>query len=983
MIQSNQKTSLLVPYQLPKFIAEDPNYSVFILFLKAYYEWMEQENNVLDYTKSLLTYMDVDTTTQQFLNYYIHDFMSYFPPDILADQTKVLKIAKQLYQSKGTPASYKFLFRVLFDSDFDYFVTGDTVLKASAGTWYVPKSLRLSTVDPNFLYISNLRLFGQTSKSIATIENSIKVGTKTEVFISNIERLFQSGETVTVVDSANQPIYFLNGKQVPTGTLNAETLSAKIVGQISQININPTYRGTLYQPGDPVIVYNGLNTNTQNPISATAVVGTTTTGSIQNINVLNGGYGYTFFPNTFINIANAPGANAIIGNLNPTANGLSNVTYFAIDSIANKHSITIGATAYNFANLSSANANTSLVNALSFLAFTTYPISSVTLLNGGGGISAPPLVTAISGQTSDSLDSSNNGPALLSSAGILAPIQIISGGVGYQNNDTIVITGGGGYGAHANVLSVNATGAIQTVGYVYPNPDSPHHYPLGGLGYSPSVSPNVRVVSANNQASNAVLYIPGILGTGATFSTVTSRVGSISTINIINPGEDYVSAPNVSLSVQDIVVSNVSIANLPRTGDIAFQGSNVSTALYKATVNNITLLVPNADPTQSLYNLRVFNYSSIPGPGKTINILGKNIHLASQNVAYNEYYNSHGVRTYGDGLAQATTKFLNGLVVGAGQYLNTSGQASSYDVLQSSKYNNFTYEITVEKEIAKYRDVLLNLLHPAGMQVLGRFAMRSNANFNTTATEALYHAYPLPYYTGTNASGVTMSANFTSLSSNTVTFTNIPNGNDITQFIFSNQVGYANSIIQIETPHGPNVRSEVWSISNAPSVDLLSSTGSENLASEAGDEDLLYEITTLKLKESYWLTYPNVATVTANSGSNTINIVTLTGSYDIVNDGAYSNTMYPLMDIVYSGDLVQVNNTVYTVSSVDYINGTITVANNFTSNENDFLSVNRTLTATDGQVVIYGPIGLAYTPELTTENDQILITETGTILILN
>jgi len=981
MIQSNQKTSLLVPYQLPKFIAEDPNYSVFVLFLQAYYEWMEQENNVLDYTKSLLTYMDVDTTTQEFLNYFINDFMSYFPPDILADQTKVLKIAKQLYQSKGTPASYKFLFRVLFDSDFDYFVTGDTVLKASAGTWYVPKSVRLETIDPNFLYINNLRLFGQTSKSIATVENSIRSGTKTEVFISNIERLFQSGETITVVDSANQPIYFLNGQQVPAGTLNAETLSAKIVGQISQININPIYRGTLYQPGDPVIVYNGLNSNTPNPIGATAVVGTTTTGSIQNINVLNGGYGYTFSPNTKINIANAPGANAIIGNLNPAANGVSNVTYFAIDSIANKHSITIGATAYNFANLTSANANTSLANALTFLSFTTYPISSVTLLNGGGGISTPPLVTAIAGQPSDSLDTSNNGPALLASAGILAPIQIISGGVGYQNNDTILIKGGGGYGAHANVLSVNATGAIQTVGYVYPNPDSPHHYPLGGLGYSASVTPNVTVVSANNQASNAVLYIPGILGSGATFTTVTSRVGSISTINIINPGEDYVSAPNVSLSVQDIVVSNVSIANLPKTGDIAFQGSNVSTALYKATVNNITLLVPNADPTQSLYNLRVFNYTSSPGPGKTINILGKNIHLASQNVAYNPYYNSHGVRTYGDGLAQATTKFLNGLVVGAGQYLNTSGQASSYDVLQSSKYNNFTYEITVEKEIAKYRDVLLNLLHPAGMQVLGRFAIKSNANFNTTATEALYHGYPLPHYTGTNGSGATMSANFTSLSSNTVTFTNLA-GADISTFIFSNQVGYANSIIQIETPHGPNVRSEVWSI-NLAKDDLLTESGSEDLKIEFGAEDLLTETTSLNLKESYWLTFPNVATVTANYGSNTINIVTLTGSYDIVNDGAYSNTMYPLMDIVYSGDLVQVNNTVYTVSSVNYINGTITVANNFTSNANGFLSVNRTLTATDGQVVIYGPIGLAYTPELTTENDQILTTETGTILILN
>jgi len=188
MIQSNQKQSLLVPYELPKFISEDPNYANFTLFLKAYYEWMEQQNNVLDYSKSLLQDMDVDTTTQQFLQYFINDFMSYFPQDILSDPRKVLKIAKQLYQSKGTPASYQFLFRLLYNTDVDFFY----------GKWYVPRSLKLATSDPNFLNIQNLRMFGNFSKSIATVEAATYDGKKTEVFISNIERLFQSGETVTV-----------------------------------------------------------------------------------------------------------------------------------------------------------------------------------------------------------------------------------------------------------------------------------------------------------------------------------------------------------------------------------------------------------------------------------------------------------------------------------------------------------------------------------------------------------------------------------------------------------------------------------------------------------------------------------------------------------------------------------------------------------------------------------------------------------------
>ena len=74
MIQSNQKTSLLVPYQLPKFISEDPSYANFILFLQAYYEWLEQEGNVLDSTKSIMSNLDVDTTSEQFLQYFLNDF---------------------------------------------------------------------------------------------------------------------------------------------------------------------------------------------------------------------------------------------------------------------------------------------------------------------------------------------------------------------------------------------------------------------------------------------------------------------------------------------------------------------------------------------------------------------------------------------------------------------------------------------------------------------------------------------------------------------------------------------------------------------------------------------------------------------------------------------------------------------------------------------------------------------------------------------
>ena len=714
MISNGQKTSLLIPSQLPGFIRENPDYNNFVSFVQAYYEWMETNGQVLDRAQNLLNYKDIDSTTNDFIDYFINDFLQYFPQDALISKSSAVKVARQLYQSKGTPASYQFLFRILYNSDFDLFYTKDAVLRASDGKGYVAKSLKLATLDKRFLSINNYRLFGETTKSIATVENSVVAGTKTEVFISNIERLFQSGEYVRVVDNANQDVLF-----------SGHPLRAKIVGQISQITIDPNNRGLLYQAGDPVIVYGGLEF--VNGHGATAVVGTTTSGSILNINVTNEGYGYSDSPNTILNITNAPGAIAIVGSLDPRANSVANVAYVPLDSIAPHQYIRLDSLDYQFANVANANTDTVMANAFSFLNMQLFPISSVLLQNGGGNIKKPPVVTA----ESRYLDL-NGDYASFEALGILAPIQITNGGTGYEVGDTIVFTGGTGYDAQAAVTNVAANGMIRTIKYT-----SDGFSPLGGMGYSPTSLPVVSVNSANVLASNASIFVPSILGEGATFSVVTDRTGAISTINILDNGEDYTSKPNVSLKVQDIVVSNVSISDVPSFGDTVYQGISLDLATYSATVNNVTLLTPNGDPALSLYNLRVFEYSSLPDPTKDLKINNKNINLVMANTAYTADYNSNGIRIYGDGRAKANASFLNGLVLSQGQYLNKQGQPSSYDVLQSSIYNNFTYQITVEKEIAKYRDILLNLLHPSGMKVLGRYSLRSNASFTSTAYSSL------------------------------------------------------------------------------------------------------------------------------------------------------------------------------------------------------------------------------------------------------
>jgi hypothetical protein len=1001
MITNGQKTSLLVPYQLPEFIRDNPEYSNFVLFLQAYYEWMEENGEVTDRSKNLLNYKDIDTTTEEFTQYFYNDFLQYFPIEILANKKEVLKIAKELYQAKGTPAAFQFFFRTLYNSDVDFFYTKDAVLKASSGKWYISKSLKLSSDDLNFLGTQNLRIFGESTKSIATIETAVLSRNKIEVFISNIERLFQSGEFVRVVDNNNQEVYFKDGIQVSANTVGAETLRAKVVGQISQVKISPTLRGQLYQgantstgyPGDPIVFYGGLNSETG--LGAQAYIDATTKGSIQRISVANtaipgtnttvllGGFGYSTQNSSnnnysVINILNGGGAVANISGVNTATsvvvgnsfyNPVSTITNVPTDRIGLFALTPLGVVANNknytwngtqkyaaFVNNIDANATTTLANAFSFISFSAYPISAVTVLNQGGGLTAAPIVTAQSlYKTTDGVSTAD-----LGSLGILGPISVDAAGTGYAANDKINIIGGSGYGAYANVKTVAANGAITSVNYVYSS-SSAFPLPFGGLGYSLTNLPTLSIVSANG--ANARLSVTGIVGQGAKLIATTDRVGSITTISVTDYGEDYISPPNVSFKVQDIVVTNAIAGNFPTRGDLLYQGGSVGTSSYLATVDSITILQNNADAAKSLYTLRVYNYNSKPNIALPIYANNRTYDLQISDSygptlislygGLNSGRYANGVINYGDGTAKGNATFLNGLTLGGGQYLDSTGQPSSFDVLQNENYNNYTYQVTLEKEIAKYRTALLNLLHPTGMKVIGRFAMKSNNKVTSTMVDSLDTGHTLSYYTGSNDSTAIISSNgdFTQLSSNVVTFSSLFGAN-IGTFIFSN------SSIKFTSTDNEGLSSEVTSV---------------NAASN-----------TVTLKNNTWLTIANVASGTGSAGGNTINIANVyTASFNIVNNGVYSNTSYPLKDIIHAGDFIKVNNMVKLVTSVNFTSNVITVNSNFTYAATGNISLNRVITASGVYVKIMGPVGAQYFPQLITEAGDYIITEDGNTILIS
>jgi hypothetical protein len=184
------KTSLLVPWQLPEFVRDNPNFANYAAFIEAYYEWMEQQGNTLFLSKGIPEYKDIDSTLDQFIKYYLNDFLSFFPQGSLINERNLIKISKELYQAKGTPAAFKFLFRVLYNSDVNLYNARDYIFRASDGQWITTRSLKLNTLDTNWTKTINYRVFGETSKAYAEIEDVIVTDTNVKVILSNKIKLF-------------------------------------------------------------------------------------------------------------------------------------------------------------------------------------------------------------------------------------------------------------------------------------------------------------------------------------------------------------------------------------------------------------------------------------------------------------------------------------------------------------------------------------------------------------------------------------------------------------------------------------------------------------------------------------------------------------------------------------------------------------------------------------------------------------------------
>jgi hypothetical protein len=918
------KTSTLVPSQLPEFIRDDPNYQNFVLFLQAYYEWMEQQGGAVYESKNLKNYSDIDNTLNDFLIFYKNEFLPFFPDGSLVDQRKLTKIARELYKTKGTPASYQFLFRVLYNTDVELYNAKDYILRASDGKWTITRLLNLFTSDPAWLSTTNYRLFGETSKGYATIEEVILSNNTTQVVLSGIDRNFTTGEFVRVIDNHGADVI-----------INSANVRAQILGVISSVSPDQVNSGSAYNVGDPVVFYGGLNPAVSNPVGASGFVSQVTSASIIGAKPIYKGQGYRSGSYTHININSGSGlgSNAqALATTFDTANPYY-VTLVPNDTISPKTTIHLNSGSYNFANLINANINTRLVDALSFPVLNTFGISAVTVTSGGSGYDATTTANAVGYYTTDS---SSIEP--LPSLGILGPIQITAGGLNYNLNDKIVFSGGSGYGAFANVTSVAGNGAIQAISFVY-DPSGNTRYPLGGMGYQNGI-PNVSVSSGTG--AGASIYVPGLVGGDATFSLSSTTYGQVMAITLTNAGKDYISTPNVSLRVEDLLVTNVYISNQPKAGNKIYQGTLLNQTFF-ANVDSILIYSSNnANTLLSTYNLRVYDYNGVFDANASIYVsrsgadTGANIQLVQTTAGIY----TQGRKIYGNGAAKATVNFTNGIQYGSGFYQNADGQPSAYSILENQDYNNYAYILQVEEALAKYKDTALAFLHPAGMKYNTFNLLKNNVHFNAGMTSEELNVQKLASIIGTPS----YVANVASGSSNTINFNYLSGAN------IANAIP-ANSFVTIY----PNL--------GAPFYSLVKG-GTAN---------------TITLKDTWVTSVPNVAIATAAANSTTINISSLTNAWNI----ATGNIVSYISDFINIYDYVSFDGLTYKqVVHVDQpgFGTTIKVASAYPAAQSGYLSFTQNVISSN--VVVSGITQVVEVIDISTEDGFIITTEDSKIIIL-
>jgi len=237
-IRIKEKLSTLVQNQLPEFVRSD--YSTFVSFLEAYYEFLEQDQSSQELIQNALQYSDIDKTAPSFVQYFLKNYATFINPSLLANKPLLIKRINDLYTSKGSELSFKLLFSILYDTGVELNYPYEYVLRASDGIWEQRVSIRVTLIDGSADDILNRNLFLEKNNRVYST-NIIRLkdlgNNLYELFLdSNTLGDYAVGDRVSVSD--DEGIIFVGTVRPTTTNYSIITAGKNFkVGQIFTVNV--------------------------------------------------------------------------------------------------------------------------------------------------------------------------------------------------------------------------------------------------------------------------------------------------------------------------------------------------------------------------------------------------------------------------------------------------------------------------------------------------------------------------------------------------------------------------------------------------------------------------------------------------------------------------------------------------------------------------------------------------------------------------
>ena len=298
------------------------------------------KDNVGRATGNVLNYKTLETSVDKYVDYLREELYPSIPSTYYGDKRLVAQYFKDFYESKSNEQSYRFLFKLLYDEDIDFYYPGTDVLRVSDGNFEKTQIIRTEAIATGidatgtpfsrdiFLFL-NKTIRGQTSGVLANVVDIKKffIGSLevAEMTLKLVSGTFAAGEDIVDIDD--------------------DDLTTTIYGIVSSVTI--VDGGSGYEEGDVVTI-------TGNGSEAQAKVSSIKESPISALTVNTIGHGYQLNTNATINNSGTGGSGFLV----------------QVTALANTYSITSGANTY-----------------------TVGEISEVSILNRGEGYFKKPSIT--------------------------------------------------------------------------------------------------------------------------------------------------------------------------------------------------------------------------------------------------------------------------------------------------------------------------------------------------------------------------------------------------------------------------------------------------------------------------------------------------------------------------------------------------------------------------------------------------------------